>query len=57
MHPDGITDFLSKFSKRHGLPYIHPHTFRHTMASLLISEGMAQPLGDSHNIHALRDQQ
>ena len=40
MHPDGITDFLSKFSKRHGLPHIHPHTFRHTMASLLISEGM-----------------
>ena len=40
MHPDGITDFLSKFSKRHGLPHIHPHMFRHTMASLLISEGM-----------------
>ena len=39
MHPDGITDWLSKFSKRHGLPHIHPHMFRHTMASLLISEG------------------
>lgn len=40
IHPDGITDWLSKFSKRHGLPHIHPHTFRHTMASLLISNGM-----------------
>lgn len=39
MHPDGITDWLSKFSKRHGLPHIHPHMFRHTMASLLIAEG------------------
>ena len=29
MHPDGITDFLSKFSKRHSLPHIHPHKFRH----------------------------
>ena len=28
MHPDGITDFLSKFSKRHGLQYIHPHTLK-----------------------------
>ncbi len=31
---------ISKFAKRHGLPRIHPHTFRHTMAPLLISEGM-----------------
>lgn len=40
MHPDSITDWLPKFAKRHGLPHIHPHAFRHTMASLLISEGM-----------------
>lgn len=40
IHPDGITDWLTKFSKRHGLPHIHPHAFRHTMASLLISEGV-----------------
>jgi len=40
MHPDSPTDWLSKFSKRHGLPPIHPHKFRHTQASLLIEEGV-----------------
>lgn len=35
MHPDSVTDWLSKFSKRHGLPHINPHAFRHTMASML----------------------
>ena len=24
MHPDSVTDWLSKFSKRHGLPDITP---------------------------------
>lgn len=40
MHPDSPTDWLAKFSKRHGLPPIHPHKFRHTQASLLIAEGV-----------------
>ncbi|HJB57576.1 MAG TPA: site-specific integrase [Candidatus Flavonifractor intestinipullorum] len=40
MHPDSPTDWLSKFSKRHGLPPIHPHKFRHTQASLLIAQGV-----------------
>lgn len=35
MHPDSVTDWPSKFSKRHGLPHINPHAFRHTMASML----------------------
>lgn len=35
MHPDSVTDWLSKFSERHGLPHINPHAFRHTMASVL----------------------
>lgn len=35
MHPDSVTSWLSKFSKRHGLPHVNPHAFRHTMASLL----------------------
>lgn len=38
MHPDSPTDWLAKFVMRHGLPPIHPHKFRHTKASLLISE-------------------
>lgn len=40
MHPDSPTDWLAKFAKRHDLPPIHPHKFRHTQASLLISEGV-----------------
>ena len=40
MHPDSITDFLSKFSKRHDLPHIHPHAFRHTQVSLLLHAGV-----------------
>lgn len=40
MFPDSPTDWLSKFAKRHDLPPIHPHKFRHTQASLLIAEGV-----------------
>ena len=40
MHPDSVTDWLAKFSRRHGLPHIHPHAFRHTMASLLYFNGV-----------------
>ena len=40
MHPDSVTDWLKKFSKRHNLPHINPHAFRHTMASLLYFGGM-----------------
>ncbi len=39
MHPDSVTDWLGKFSKRHGLPHINPHAFRHTMASMLYFNG------------------
>lgn len=40
MHPDSPTDYLSKFSKKYGLPHIHPHKFRHTQASVLINAGV-----------------
>ena len=40
MHPDSITNWLKKFSKRHNLPHCHPHAFRHTMASMLYYSGM-----------------
>lgn len=29
MNPDSITDWLYDFSRRHGLPHINPHAFRH----------------------------
>ena len=35
MHPDTVTDWMDKFAKRHKLPHINPHAFRHTMASML----------------------
>lgn len=40
MHPDSVTDWLKKFSKRHGLPHINAHAFRHTMASMLYFNGV-----------------
>ncbi len=39
VRPDCITQWLNKFSRRHGLPHINPHAFRHTAASVLISKG------------------
>ena len=36
MCPDSVTNWLDRFSKRHNLPHIYPHKFRHTMASLLL---------------------
>lgn len=35
MHPDSITGWMAKFSKRNNLPHMNPHAFRHTMASML----------------------
>lgn len=41
MHPDSVNDWLRKFNARHPeLPKINPHAFRHTMATVLLSEGM-----------------
>ena len=36
LHPDSVTTWLARFAKRHGLPHINPHAFRHSMASVLI---------------------
>lgn len=40
MLPGSVTDWLAKFSKRHGLPHINPHAFRHTMASMPYFNGV-----------------
>ncbi len=40
MNPESVTNWFSGFSKRHGLPHINPHKFRHTQASILINAGM-----------------
>lgn len=39
MNPDSITGWLKDFSKRHSLPHINPHAFRHTVASVLLANG------------------
>lgn len=38
--PDSITQWLDTFSKKHNLPHIHPHAFRHTVASTMIADGI-----------------
>ena len=39
MNPDSITGWLHDFSRRHNLPHINPHAFRHTVASVLLVNG------------------
>ena len=38
--PDRLNCQLTSFCKRHSLPHINPHMFRHTAASLLIANGV-----------------
>ena len=40
MHSDSVTTWLARFSKRHGLPHVNAHAFRHTMASMLYFNGV-----------------
>lgn len=40
MHPDSITSWLNKFSRKYNLRHIHPHAFRHTAASTMIANGV-----------------
>lgn len=40
MAPDIMTQWLNDFAKRHDLPHINPHAFRHSVASILISNGV-----------------
>lgn len=40
LHPDSVGRWLNRFSKRHNLPHINPHAFRHTMASMLYYNGV-----------------
>lgn len=40
LHPDSVNVWLNKFSKRHDLPHINPHAFRHSMASMLYFNGV-----------------
>ena len=39
MNPQTWTQWMNNFSVRHKFPYINPHAFRYTVASVLISNG------------------
>jgi len=49
MSPDTLSTFLRKFEKRHELPHIHAHKFRHSMASILYYSG-ADPVSISKRL-------
>lgn len=49
LHPTSVTKWLTKFSKRHNLPHLNAHGFRHTMASMLIYNGV-DPVTVSHRL-------
>lgn len=40
MNPGAVNCLLDLFCKRHGLPHLNPHKFRHTAASILLSSGV-----------------
>lgn len=40
MHPSSLNIWLRRFEKRHNLPHIHPHKFRHSQASILYAAGI-----------------
>ncbi len=49
IHPTSVGSWLTKFSERHGLPHLTAHGFRHTMASMLIYNGV-DPVTVSHRL-------
>lgn len=40
MNPGAVNCLLDLFCKRQGLPHLNPHKFRHTAASILLSNGV-----------------
>lgn len=59
MHPQSPTRYLKKFSKRYGVPGLHPHKLRHTFASIAITNGadvasVSEALGHSDSATTLR---
>ena len=49
INPSSISPMFRWFETRHNLPHIHPHKFRHTMASILYFSG-ADPVSISKRL-------
>ena len=49
MAPDTLSGYLTRFEKKYGLPHIHAHKFRHSMASVLYFSG-ADPVSISKRL-------
>ena len=39
LNPNTVTRYLTTFGEKYGFPGLHPHTLRHTMATLSIANG------------------
>ena len=40
MNPSQLGNWLDRFARRHNLPHLNPHAFRHTMTSVLFFNGV-----------------
>ena len=40
MHPDSITHWLRKFTKKNGLNHVSPHMLRHTQATVFVNQNV-----------------
>ena len=40
MNPSQLGNWLVRFQRRHNLPHLNPHAFRHTMTSMLFFHGV-----------------
>ena len=59
MHPQSPAKYMQKFSKKYGVPNLHPHKLRHTFASIAITNGadvasVSEKLGHSDKPVTLR---
>ena len=39
MNPSQLGNWLVRFQRRHQLPHLNPHAFRHAVASILVANG------------------
>jgi integrase len=52
MPPDSITDWMNKFAKANNLSHMNHHAFHHTVASIMISNGIDVVIISRHLGHS-----